>query len=110
MPARDPWADRLTQTIEHLRTDRNLSRTDLIARRMGVEVRTLQRLFLHYVGVGPKWIILCFRVHEAIDRLTHNPEVSIGGLAQELGYYDQAHFVHEFKRMTGLSPEKYKKS
>jgi hypothetical protein len=30
-PDRDPWADRLTETIERLRTDRNLSRTDLMS-------------------------------------------------------------------------------
>lgn len=109
-PQRDPWADRLTETIDQMRTDRDLNRTDLIARYLGVEIRTLQRLFLNYVGVGPKWIILRFRVHEAIDRLSLNPDVSIGDLAHDLGYYDQAHFVHEFKRMTGSSPDTYKKT
>jgi len=32
------------------------------------------------------------------------PELAVGDLAQQLGYYDQAHFIHEFKRMTGWLP------
>lgn len=108
-PGPDSWADRLADAVELMRRDRQLNRTDELARRLGVGVRTLQRLFLSYVGVGAKWVAMHFRVHEAIDRLRAEPELAVGDLALELGYYDQAHFVHEFRRMTGAAPEAYRR-
>ncbi len=40
-----------------------------IADRYGVSVRTVQRLFSEYVGVGPKWVLQRYRLHEALAQL-----------------------------------------
>lgn len=36
-------------------------------------------------------------------------EQSIAHIAAESGYYDQSHFIKEFKRFTGFTPEQYRK-
>ena len=35
-------------------------------------------------------------------------EVSLTHLAQELGYFDQAHFIHDFRSVCGVTPGTYR--
>ncbi|MFQ8761961.1 MAG: helix-turn-helix domain-containing protein [Intestinimonas sp.] len=46
------------------------------------------------------------RVNAAIRALQAGPP-SLTRLAQELGYFDQSHFIHEFKSVCGVSPGRY---
>lgn len=68
VPPPDPQAELATALAELVRTDRSLLRVDALARAGGMSVRSLQRLFSAYVGVGPKWVILRHRIHEALQR------------------------------------------
>ena len=76
----------------------------------GVGKRTLQRLFSEYAGVTPKWIIQRYRLHEAAERLATEEGVSLAELALDLGYYDQAHFVRDFRAVVGRPPAAYARS
>jgi AraC-like DNA-binding protein len=69
--------------------------------------RALQRLFSEYVGVGPKWVIQRLRLHEAIAQVQQGHAVSWAALAQSLGYFDQAHFIADFRRLVGRTPAQY---
>jgi AraC-like DNA-binding protein len=69
--------------------------------------RPLQQLFNEYVGVGPKWVINRYRLHEVIERMAAQGPVSWTELALELGYFDQAHFIRDFKALVGCSPAAY---
>jgi AraC-like DNA-binding protein len=87
--------------------DRDVKRAEDLARAAGRSVRTLQRAFERYVGVGPKWVIRRARVHEAAERAAAGGRVAWGALAHELGYHDQAHFIRDFKAQTGVTPATY---
>ena len=85
-----------------------------MARQRGVSVRTNQRQFLEYVGVGPKWVIQRYRIQAAIDILdaerTGLEEVGdLTQLALDLGYFDHAHFSRDFRNVTGYTPNNYRK-
>ncbi|MFD4762286.1 DUF6597 domain-containing transcriptional factor [Streptomyces sp. NPDC058439] len=103
-PEPDPQAERAMSLVDLVRTDRTVRRVDELARFEGLSSRSLQRLFATYVGVGPKWVILRYRIHEALERAASNPEVDWAGLAAELGYSDQAHLVRDFTATVGVSP------
>ncbi|MFF3762835.1 DUF6597 domain-containing transcriptional factor [Streptomyces sp. NPDC001922] len=106
-PVADPQAD-LAMTLAHrIRTDRTILRVADFARAEGLSVRTLQRLFAGYVGVGPKWVILRYRIHEAMERAALETEVDWAALAAELGYSDQAHLVRDFTATVGVPPTAY---
>ena len=112
IPPSDPQGQVIRDLIDLMQTDRSIRSSNDVAQRLGVDVRTAQRLFLAWVGVGPKWIIMRYRIHEAIDRLAGagaDPAIDLGALALDLGYWDQAHFSHEFQRMTGNSPDAYRR-
>ncbi|MGW1224399.1 AraC family transcriptional regulator [Streptomyces sp. NPDC001478] len=103
-PAPDPQAHRAMALAELVRTDRTVRRVDGLARAEGVSVRSLQRLFAAYVGVGPKWVILRYRIHEALERAESGPGVDWAALAADLGYSDQAHLVRDFTATLGVPP------
>lgn len=103
-PHADPLADRAMAVAERARTDRSLRRVGQLARTEGLSPRSLQRLFSTYVGVGPKWVILRYRIHEALERAESDPETDWAALAADLGYSDQAHLVRDFTATVGVPP------
>lgn len=72
----------------------------------GWSPRHLSRLFRQGAGMGAKSFLRVTRVNQAVRRLSAGP-VSLTFLAQELGYYDQSHFIHDFSSVMGLSPGAY---
>ncbi|MBT2441683.1 AraC family transcriptional regulator [Streptomyces sp. ISL-36] len=109
-PAPDPQAEQAMALVEQVRTDRSIRRVSELARAQGLSSRSLQRLFSHCVGVGPKWVILRYRIHEALERAeSARPPGSLdwARLAAELGYSDQAHLVRDFTATVGVPPTAY---
>lgn len=108
-PQPDPATVEAITLAETIRTDRSVLRVDDLARRHGLSVRRLQRLFLDHVGVGPKWVIRRYRLLEAIEQvLTGLPDWAT--LAADLGYSDQAHLARDFAAVTGRTPTGYARS
>lgn len=106
-PRPDPQADLAMTLVDRIRTDRTIRRVADFARSEGLSVRLLQRLFAAYVGVGPKWVILRYRIHEALERAETERAVDWAGLAADLGYADQAHLVRDFTATVGVPPTAY---
>ncbi|MFD4375475.1 DUF6597 domain-containing transcriptional factor [Streptomyces sp. NPDC058486] len=106
-PVPDPAADQAMELVELVRVDRTVRRVARLARLSGLSARSLQRLFASHVGVGPKWVILRYRLHEALERAEAGAAPDWAGLAAELGYSDQAHLVRDFTATVGLSPTAY---
>ncbi|SCG62459.1 helix-turn-helix domain-containing protein [Micromonospora coxensis] len=108
-PRPDPASAEAMALAAEIRADRSVRRVDDFARRHGVPVRRLQRLFLEHVGVGPKWVIRRYRLQEAIELAATGPP-DWSALAADLGYSDQSHLIREFTTVTGVSPAAYARS
>ncbi|MFC4495072.1 DUF6597 domain-containing transcriptional factor [Streptomyces ovatisporus] len=106
-PSPDPAAERAMELAHRVRTDRSITRVEQLARQGGLSVRALQRLFASCVGVSPKWVILRYRIHEALEAAGAQRGTDWARLAGELGYSDQAHLVRDFTRTVGLPPTDY---
>ncbi|MET7650350.1 MULTISPECIES: helix-turn-helix domain-containing protein [unclassified Streptomyces] len=106
-PRPDPQADLAMALVDRVRTDRAIRRVTDLTRGEGLSVRLLQRLFAAYVGVGPKWVILRYRIHEALERAEAEQAVDWAALAADLGYADQAHLVRDFTATVGVPPATY---
>lgn len=107
LPAADPEAERASALVAAIAADANLLSVEALAQQAGSNKRALQRLFQEYVGVGPKWVIKRYRLHEAVARLQAGDAPSLAQLALELGYFDQAHFVRDFTTLVGQPPGAY---
>lgn len=106
-PEHDPRADQAMDLVEQIRADRTVRRVADLARAGGLSVRALQRLFAAYVGVSPKWAILRYRLHEALELAGTRQDLDWAGLAADLGYADQAHLARDFTTTVGLPPTAY---
>lgn len=89
-------------------TEREIVRVEQLAARLGLSVRTVQRLARRYVGVTPLAIIRRYRLQEAAQRLRELPGTSIAEVAAELGYADQAHLAADFRTVLGFTPSSYR--
>lgn len=107
LPPPDPEVGRVAAIVDAIAQDRSLLRVDDLVVRFGLGKRALQRLFGEYVGVGPKWVIGRYRLHEAIDLIADGGRVDWSALALDLGYFDQAHFIRDFRRLVGRTPAEY---
>jgi AraC-like DNA-binding protein len=108
LPAPDPQVERIAAILRTVESTPGLTQVEALAAGAGLHVRSLQQLFSEYVGVSPKWVIRRFRLHEAADRLAHGAELDLGALALDLGYFDQAHFTSDFRRLVGQAPGRYR--
>ena len=94
----------LRDAVERLAADRSLLRVEGLAAAVGLDARALQRRFLRYVGVSPKWVLQRYRMLEAAEQLKAPKPPALVALADALGYADQAHFARDFKRVIGRAP------
>ncbi|MGW0121609.1 AraC family transcriptional regulator [Streptomyces sp. NPDC003327] len=109
-PVVDPVAEQAMELVQLIRTDRTIRRVAALCAASGLPARSLQRLFATHVGVGPKWVVLRYRIHEALERAGSAEDgdtTDWAGLAADLGYSDQAHLVRDFTATIGLSPTAY---
>lgn len=78
-----------------------------LAAETGFSVRYIQKLFLNYVGISPNSFYSVQRFNKSLE-LVRSANTSLTNIAYECGYYDQAHFIREFKSYTGLTPSCFK--
>jgi AraC-like DNA-binding protein len=107
LPEPDPNLDVLGDVVRTMLEDPAVARVDELAARHAMSSRTLQRLFRRYVGVSPKWVLQRYRLHEAAERIAEGRDGDWAATALELGYFDQAHFIRDFKALVGASPAQY---
>jgi len=105
-PERDERVDWVNRVIDAIAEDPGGVNVESLAAAFAVSPRTLQRVFQTYVGAGPKWVIMRFRLQEAVAQLD-NGHRDWTRLAADLGYFDQAHFVRDFKALVGKTPTEY---
>jgi AraC-like DNA-binding protein len=89
---------------------RDIKTVNDLAERARIGKRSIQRIFKNYVGVSPKWVILRYRLHEVIEQLNSLRTPDWAQLALELGYFDQAHLINDFKSMVGCTPTQFQRT
>jgi AraC-like DNA-binding protein len=78
-----------------------------ISKEMNVNRRQLQRRFSLVIGLSPKQLSKIIRLQAVIKLLMSDEQGSLTDIAYEGNYYDQAHFIKDFKEFTGVSPKQF---
>lgn len=107
LPAPDPKAFAAADAVSAIADRPDVTRVETLADLLDTSVRGVQRLFAEYVGIGPKWVIRRYRLHEVTERMAAGGEIDWAALAADLGYADQGHFIRDFKNMFGEPPTWY---
>ena len=92
--------------IGELKEENFSDNIDNLATRYGLSSRYLQKLFLQYTGLTPKLFSKINRFQNSLLLVAKQNE-SLTSIAYECGYFDQSHFIREFKSFTGNTPSGY---
>lgn len=97
----------IKECVEVILRSRGQLTVDAIAQQMQINRRNLERRFSNSVGMSPKQLSKAIRLQCALNMLEKKQFSSLTSLAYEAGYYDQAHFIKDFKEFTGISPKQF---
>jgi AraC-like DNA-binding protein len=101
-PASDPL---VTKAIQSIGSSNGNLRIANLAKELYISRDALEKRFRGTVGTSPKHFSSILRLRKAID--SHTPGKSLTDVALTAGYYDQAHFIRDFRAFTGHTPGRF---
>jgi AraC-like DNA-binding protein len=78
-----------------------------VSDKVGLSQRRCIEVFKTKVGIAPKSFCRVMRFQQAIKTISSTSEFDWIDLALDCGYFDQAHFVHDFRSFAGMTPTEY---
>jgi AraC-like DNA-binding protein len=78
-----------------------------VSEEIGISSRRFIQLFSSEVGLTPKLFCRVRRFQHVLQTLRAGTELDWVQIAADCGYYDQAHFIHDFKSFSGINPSTY---
>lgn len=93
--------------IRRLNPDDLPDRINTIAGRYGISSRYLQKLFLAHSGLTPNLFGKIARFQKSLQLVTQK-QLPLTTIAYQCGYYDQSHFIKDFKTFTGIAPSHFR--
>lgn len=108
-PEHEPNITLVIQIVTYIEANSRFVNVASIAEQFAISERSLQQLFQRYVGVGVKWAIMRARFLEVTKYARALATPDWASIASDFGYSDQPHFIHDFKRLVGVSPAQYLK-
>lgn len=93
--------------MEILTSTDGAERIENICRSLSISRKHLRTLFDSHVGLSPKTCARMFRFRRVVDMVQSGRPLDLTRIAMSCGYYDQAHFNHEFREFSGMSPGEY---
>lgn len=85
--------------------DLSSNASSILSKHFGISESTLLRYFKKYIGLNLATYILTLKRKKMIYSICNEQSTSLS--AQENGYYDQSHFINDFKRVFGISLQEY---
>lgn len=79
----------------------------VLAESVSISLRHFRRKFREIIGVSPKYYCKVIQLNTVFELLKNNNTEKLNCLALDCGYYDQAHFIHDFKKFIGDSPRAF---
>lgn len=98
------------QVKKYLRLLLMLQELDADSSAMPRSYKTLSRLFQEVIGITFKEYVQIKRINQSLALFASTKDIKSQDLADQLGYYDSAHFINEFKKYTGKTPKSLKNS
>lgn len=96
--------------IQLIKNSKGLVTVTELEKRTGYSSRWLYEKFIEKVGLSPKNFSSIIRFQQVYEKWIKNPQPDFYKDEIYNYFYDQSHFIKEFKRFTGLSPLKFVKS
>ena len=96
--------ERVEHAIKMIENSKGQIQAQNIAYEVCLGIKQFERTFSKYVGINPKKFASIVRFQNVIQ-MNSKDKRSLSQIAVDNGYYDQSHFIHDFKSLTGLTPK-----
>ena len=97
----------IVRAVHLLKKEPAASSVSNLADEIGYSRRRFSTLFREAAGIAPKRYARIQRLQQALQEIRSFQQPDMTRIALASGYYDQAHFNHEFKALAGLTPTQY---
>ena len=97
--------DRIEHAVKMIENSKGQVKTHEIAQEVCLGIKQFERNFSKYVGLNPKKFASIVRFQNVLQMKRKFKNANMYQLAFDNGYYDQSHFNHDFKSLTGLTPK-----
>jgi AraC-like DNA-binding protein len=94
-------------TVETILTANGQLSVNELSKQININRRKLERKFSSAIGLSPKQLSKTIRLQATLKMLLNKEFTSLTTLAYQGEYYDQAHFIKDFKEFTGLTPKEF---
>ena len=74
---------------------------------IGLSPRRFIQVFSAEVGLTPKLFCRIRRFQRVVRHIAKEERVEWADVAADCGYFDQAHFIHDFRAFSGINPTTY---
>lgn len=100
--------DRIVKsTVETIVTANGQLSINELSKQTNINRRQLERKFSSAIGLSPKQLSKTIRLQATLKMLLSNKFTSLTNLAYENDYYDQAHFIKDFRELAGCTPKEF---
>lgn len=99
----------MKQAVELVQQSGGQIKASQLASKLTVTSKCLERKFASLVGKSPKQFIRIVRFQEVMNGLIRQQPDYLTEYAFNNGYFDQSHFIHEFKTFSGYTPSEFVK-
>lgn len=93
--------------IQQILQNPTTTQINLLADKTGYSHKHFLSLFTKYVGLTPKQFLRVMKFQQTLQSIEQISTPNWSQLALDCGYYDQAHFINDFRSFSGLTPNEY---
>ena len=98
---------RINHVVELIKRTHGIINVSLLASKACLSRKQFERVFSQQIGISPKQYLKIIRFQFSLFQKQQNNNLNITELAYESGYFDQSHFINDFKSFCGLTPKQY---
>ncbi|SFZ93414.1 AraC-type DNA-binding protein [Flaviramulus basaltis] len=102
-----PKIEWLEEALIHIYQLNGIIAQETLAEKLGISLRHFRRKFKEVIGVSPKYFCKVIQLNTVFEMLNSSDTEKLHHLALDCGYYDQAHFINDFKKLIGDSPRSF---
>lgn len=98
----------IVQAVQHIMMQEGALPIEYLLQTLSVNERMLERKFKLHIGITPKRFSDIVRLNASAKKMQQLKKPrKLTGIAYDSGYFDQAHFINEFRKYTGITPHQY---
>jgi AraC-like DNA-binding protein len=97
----------IKEGISLINLSKGTIQTETLSKKLYTTPKTLERKFMSLLGKSPKQFSKIVRFQSIIQDFKNSPFKSLTETAYEFGYFDQAHFIKDFKNLSGYTPKEF---